>query len=126
MNDNRNNRNRFDSKPDIHIERDALIELTKNEQEYRHIAQEKQQRANNISYFIGMIFGFIYNLVLLYLVYYFFNQGEKELALKIFIINAILIVSCFALLSFSRRSSNRKPFKDYKKNYRKNNNQHNQ
>jgi hypothetical protein len=122
MNDNRNNRNRFDSKPDMHIEREALIELTKNEQEFRHISQEKQRKANNISYFFGMVFGFIYNIGLLYLIYYFFNQGEKELAIKIFIINAILIFSCFALLSFSRRNSNRKQFKDYKKNYRKNNN----
>ena len=122
MNDNRNNRNRFETKPDMHIEREALIELTKNEQEFRHISQEKQRKANNISYFFGMVFGFIYNIGLLYLIYYFFNQGEKELAIKIFIINAILIFSCFALLSFSRRNSNRKQFKDYKKNYRKNNN----
>jgi predicted membrane channel-forming protein YqfA (hemolysin III family) len=106
----------------MHIEREALIELTKNEQEFRHISQEKQRKANNISYFFGMVFGFIYNIGLLYLIYYFFNQGEKELAIKIFIINAILIFSCFALLSFSRRNSNRKQFKDYKKNYRKNNN----
>jgi len=108
MNDNRNNRERFDSRPDLPIERNALIELTKKEQEHRHKLQENQQKANNSSYFFGMIFGLFYNLSLLYFIYDLVEKGYRSLALKLFIINAGIIILSFGLLSFSRKSTFRK------------------
>ena len=114
MNEHRNNRDRSDSRTELPLERNALIDLTKKEQDHRHRLQENQQKANNSSYFFGMIFGVIYNLSLLYLIYDLVNDGYRGLALKLFIINAFLILSCFGLLTFSRKLSFKKPFN---KNY---------
>ncbi len=119
MNEHRNNRDRSDSRNELPIERNVLIELTQKEQDHRHKMQENQQKANNSSYFLGMIFGTIYNIGLLYLIYDLVNDGYRALALKLFIINAFLILSCFGLLTFSRKLSFRKPFnKNYDNNRR--------
>jgi uncharacterized membrane protein len=122
MNEHRNNRDRSDSRNESPIERDVLIDLTKKEQDHRHKLQENQQRANNSSYFFGMILGVIYNLSLLYLIYDLVNDGFRALALKLFIINAFLILSCFGLLTFSRKLSFKKPFNknyDNRRNFKK-------
>jgi uncharacterized membrane protein len=112
MNDHKNHRDRYDNRSDnsrdLPIERNALIELTKKEQEHRHKLQENQQVANNISYFFGMIFGLVYNLGLLYFIYDLVQRDLRSFALKLFIINAGLIIICFALLTFSRKISIRK------------------
>ena len=121
MNEHRNNRDRDDSRSESPIERNVLIDLTKKEQDHRHKLQENQQKANNSSYFYGMIFGVIYNLGLLYLIYDLINQGYRSLALKLFIINAFLILSCFSLLTFSRKMSARKPNNKNYDNNRRNN-----
>jgi uncharacterized membrane protein len=122
MNEHRNNRDRSDSRNESPIERDVLIDLTKKEQDHRHKLQENQQKANNSSYFFGMILGVIYNLSLLYLIYDLVNDGFRALALKLFIINAFLILSCFGLLTFSRKLSFKKPFNknyDNRRNFKK-------
>jgi uncharacterized membrane protein len=122
MNEHRNNRDRSDSRNESPIERDVLIDLTKKEQDHRHKLQENQQKANNSSYFFGMILGVIYNLSLLYLIYDLINDGYRALALKLFIINAFLILSCFGLLTFSRKLSFKKPFNknyDNRRNFKK-------
>ena len=121
MNEHRNNRDRVDSRNESPIERNVLIDLTKKEQDHRHKLQENQQKANNSSYFFGMIFGTIYNLGLLYLIYDLISEGYRSLALKLFIINAFLILSCFGLLTFSRKMSARKPYNKNYDNNRRNN-----
>lgn len=112
MNDHKNHRDRYDNRSEnsreIPIERNALIELTKKEQDHRHKLQENQQKANNISYFFGMIFGLFYNLALLYFIYDLVQRDLRSFAIKLFIINAILIITCFSLLTFSRKISLRK------------------
>lgn len=112
MNDHKNHRDRYDNRSDnsrdLPIERNALIELTKKEQDHRHKLQENQQVANNISYFFGMIFGLVYNLGLLYFIYDLVQKDMRSFALKLFIINAGLIIICFTLLTFSRKISFRK------------------
>ena len=107
MNENRNNRDR-QSRNDLPIERNALIELTKKEQNHRHKLQENQQKINNISYFFGMLFGLFYNLALLYFIYDLVEKGFRSFALKLFIINAFTIISCFGLLSISRKYSSKR------------------
>lgn len=122
MNEHRNKRDRSDSRTESPIERNVLIDLTKKEQDHRHKLQENQQKANNSSYFFGMILGVIYNLSLLYLIYDLVNDGYRALALKLFIINAFLILSCFGLLTFSRKLSFKKPFNknyDNRRNFKK-------
>jgi uncharacterized membrane protein len=122
MNEHRNNRDRSDSRSELPIERNVLIELTQKEQDHRHKMQENQQKANNSSYFFGMIFGTFYNIGLLYLIYGLVNDGYRALALKLFVINAFLILSCFGLLTFSRKLSFRKPFNknyDNRRNFKK-------
>ena len=122
MNEHRNNRDRSDSRSELPIERNVLIELTQKEQDHRHKMQENQQKANNSSYFFGMIFGTFYNIGLLYLIYGLVNDGYRALALKLFVINAFIILSCFGLLTFSRKLSFRKPFNknyDNRRNFKK-------
>jgi uncharacterized membrane protein len=93
----------------------ALISLTTKEQQYRHQQQTKQQKLNNLFYFFGLIFGFLYNVFLLYLIYELVQNGHNLLGLAIFFINAILILGSFAILSFSRKSNNHKPIKHHNK-----------
>jgi uncharacterized membrane protein len=126
MNDHKNHRDKLDNRQDysreLPIERNALIELTKKEQDHRHKLQENQQIANNISYFFGMIFGLVYNLALLYFIYDLVQRDLRSFALKLFIINAFLIITCFSLLTFSRKISFRKNQNNHKNYNRRYNN----
>ena len=64
-----------------------LIDMAKKEQEHRHAWQDKYLRFHSFSYKTGLIFGFIYNVALLYLIYDLIKEGNQSLALKLFIIN---------------------------------------
>ena len=63
MNEHKNNRDNFDSRSELPIERNALIDLTKKEQDHRHKLQDNQQKANNSSYFSWSRISFIFQLV---------------------------------------------------------------
>lgn len=93
-------------------DKSALISLTKKEQEFRHQQQTKQQKINNVSYFLGLILGFIYNVFLLNKVYLLVQNNNAGLAFALFFINAILILVSFVVLSLSRKPKkphNKKP-----------------
>lgn len=105
MNEYKSNRDRHENKGESNHDKQALIELTQKEQDHRHQLQEKQQKANNASYIFGMVFGFLYNIALLYFTYYLVETGQKSFALKVILINAIVILGSFGLLSFSRKLS---------------------
>jgi hypothetical protein len=84
--------------------------LTRAEQDHRHKIQNRYLN----TFRFGQVCGLIYNLALLYLVYDLIINGEKFLALQIFVINASIIA--FVILTFiierrisSRRFNNRKP-----------------
>lgn len=110
MNEYKSSRDRHEHRSESNHDKQALIDLTQKEQDHRHQLQEKQQKANNISYIFGMFFGFLYNLALLYFAYYLVESGQKSLAIKVILINAIVILGSFGLLSFSRKLSfNKKP-----------------
>ena len=96
-------------------DKSALISLTTKEQHYRHQQQTKQQRLNNLFYFFGLIFGFIYNVSLLYLIYQLVQNSHYLLGFAIFAVNTILILGSFAILSFSRKSNNSRPQKHHNK-----------
>ena len=111
MTEYKSNRDRHEHRGESNHDKQALIELTQKEQDHRHQLQEKQQKANNISYVFGMAFGFLYNVALLYFAYYLIETGHKGLAMKIILINALVILGSFGLLSFSRKLSfNKKPY----------------
>ena len=96
-------------------DKSALINLTTKEQSYRHQQQIKQQKLNNFFYFFGLIFGFIYNIALLYLVYQLVQNNNYLLAFAFFVVNAVLILGSFAVLSLSRKSGNNKPTRHHHK-----------
>ncbi len=80
----------------------------KDQEQHRHTHQENSPRDHsrqprsdsrnsfkprkNSSKLIGQIFGLIYNLTLLYLVYDLAKSGSEKLALGIFALNAGLII----------------------------------
>lgn len=120
----------------LHTDQDQIIdhilktlEITMKDQEQRHRTNQKRSprdysdrprnsRQNsrgpgrshtprkNSSKLIGQIFGLIYNLALLYLVYDLAQAGSDKLALGIFALNAALII--FAAI-FNKKSSKRRP-----------------
>ena len=84
-------------------------ELVKKEQDYRHKWQSKYLMSNVFSFRLGQIFGLIYNLAVLYLVYDLIQGDEKELAVKIFAINAAVIIFALLVTSIERKVLSRKP-----------------
>ncbi len=86
-----------------------LIEMTKKEQEHRHAWQDKYLKFHSFSYKFGLLFGFIYNIALLFLVANLIKEGNKELAVKLFAINAGLIIFAIIVTAIERRVVTRKP-----------------
>ena len=84
-------------------------ELVKKEQDYRHKWQSKYLMSNVFSFRLGQVFGLIYNLAVLYLVYDLIQDGERELAIKIFAINAAVIIFALLVTSIERKVLSRKP-----------------
>jgi hypothetical protein len=87
----------------------APTELTKKEQDYRHQWQDKYLKSNIFSFRMGQLFGFIYNVALLALVYDLIQNEEKELALNIFAINAGVIAFALLVTAIERKVLSRKP-----------------
>lgn len=61
--------------------------LAKIEQQHRHNLEKTAQ----ITYRVGKICGLIYNLAFLYFIFSLIEKNKSDLALKIFIVNALLI-----------------------------------
>lgn len=61
--------------------------LAKAEQQHRHSLEKTAQ----ITYRIGKICGLIYNLAFLYFIFSLIEKNKSDLALKLFIANALLI-----------------------------------
>ncbi len=106
--------NKYSNSPtNFNIERNEtssnFSELLKKEQEHRHQWQDKYLKANTLSFRSGQIFGLIYNLALLYLVYDLIQSGEKSLAVKIFALNCALIAFALIVTSIERRTLSKKP-----------------
>jgi hypothetical protein len=104
------NRNR--PRNDFYSERNqesVPSDLLRKEQDYRHQWQDKYLRSNTLSFRLGQIFGLIYNLALLYLVYDLIQDGEKNLALKIFLSNIAIIAFALLVTSVERKIISRKP-----------------
>lgn len=86
-----------------------LIEMAQKEQKHRHNWQEQYLKSHNLSSRMGQVFGLVYNLALLGLVYNLINSGEKDLAIKIFTINAVIIFLIALMTTFERRVFSRRP-----------------
>lgn len=98
-----------------------LVEMAKKEQEHRHQWQSNFCILHDKTYKIGQIFGLIYNLGLLYVVYDLIKSGNAELALQIFVINAILMAFAIVVTTAERKINSRRPVKN-PKNKRSNKN----
>ncbi len=86
-----------------------MLEMAKKEQEHRHIWQDKYLKFHNVSHRAGLIFGAIYNIGLLFLVFNLVKQDNKGLALKLFLINALLIAFAIIVTAVERKITTRKP-----------------
>ena len=85
-----------------------LLEMAKKEQEHRHSWQDKYLKFHSFSYKIGLLFGFIYNVGLLVLIFNLIKQGNHSLALKLFIINTAMIIFAIIVTSIERKITTRK------------------
>lgn len=86
-----------------------LFDMAKKEQEHRHSWQNKYLKSHNFSYRTGQVFGLVYNLALLALIYVLVGNGQQDLALKLFVANIALIVLILVVTSVERKVSARKP-----------------
>lgn len=86
-----------------------LLELAKKEQDHRHSWQDKYLKFHNFSYKTGLVFGFVYNVALLFLIFNLVKQGDKSLALKLFVINTFLIIFAIIVTAVERKITTRKP-----------------
>lgn len=86
-----------------------MHDLIKKEQDYRHKWQDKFIKSNTLTFRLGQVFGLVYNLAVLYVVYTLIQDGEKTLALKIFAANLALIAFAILVTGVERKVLNRKP-----------------
>ncbi len=86
-----------------------LMELTKREQDHRHSWQDKYLKLYNFNYKAGLLFGFIYNIALLAIIYTLINEHKESLALKLFVVNAALIAFAIIVTAVERKITTRKP-----------------
>lgn len=107
MRDNKHkNRQNFSSQERSESSNPNLTELAKKEQEYRHQLQTRHLKLQNLSFCLGQVFGLIYNLALLYLVYVLVREGEKMIAMKIFVLNIAIIAMALVFPALKRKSKN--------------------
>ena len=109
MNENRH-KTRNDSQSDKE-ENSSIspLNLIKKEQDYRHKWQDKYTKSTTTTFRLGQICGLTYNLAFLYLVYDLAQDGERALALKIFILNLVIIAFGLLVTSVERKILFRKP-----------------
>jgi uncharacterized membrane protein len=86
-----------------------LLEMAKKEQEHRHSWQDRYLKFHSFSYKIGLLFGFIYNVGLLALIYDLIKQDNQSLALKLFVCNTVLIAFAIVVTYIERKVTSRKP-----------------
>ncbi|MFT6220525.1 MAG: putative membrane protein [Rickettsiales bacterium] len=86
-----------------------LLDMAEKEQTHRHFWQDKFLKFHGFSYKLGLFFGFIYNFGLLFLVYSLIKDGREELAITLFVVNALLIAFAIIVTKIERRVTTRKP-----------------
>lgn len=86
-----------------------LIDMAEKEQKHRHNWQDKYLKSHNFSTRLGQVCGLVYNVALLGVVYNLINSGEKELAFKLFSINAAVMLFVIVITTFERRVFSRRP-----------------
>jgi len=106
MRDTRNN-NSYERDHDR--ETSPVNELTKKEQAYRHNWQDKFLRSNTLTFRLGQIFGLVYHLAVLYLVYSLVQSGDRDLALKVLALNVALVAFAILVTAVERKILSRKP-----------------
>ncbi len=85
-----------------------LLDLAEKEQRHRHKWQDNYLKASSSSFRAGQIFGLIYNLALLYFVYDLVQNGDRDLAIKIFALNVGIIAFALLVTSIERRVFSKK------------------
>jgi len=96
----------------------SINDLVKKEQDYRHKWQDRYLKAHISTFRLGQIFGLIYNIALLALVYDLIQNGEKQLALRIFMFNAAIIAFAILVTSVERKVLSRKSSRRHNTNNR--------
>ena len=116
MRDNRNNsynnsysNNSSDNNSRNNEDNITPTDLISKEQDYRHQWQDKFLRTHNRTFRMGQVFGLIYNSAVLYLVYDLIQNGDKKLAIQIFIANIALLAFAILVTAIERRVISRKP-----------------
>jgi uncharacterized membrane protein len=96
---------------------DGLLDLAAKEQDHRHDWQEAHLRIHSRIYKWGQIFAFAYNIALLFFVGHLINIGKEELGIKIFTINAIVLVLALVITFTERKIMNRRTPRKFNKKF---------
>ncbi|MDX2083693.1 MAG: DUF2335 domain-containing protein [Rickettsiales bacterium] len=91
---------------------EQLIEMAQKEQKHRHNWQDQYLKSHNFNTRFGQICGLFYNIALLGLIFKLIDLDEKELALKLFFINAAVISFVVIFTTFERKVFSRRPRKN--------------
>lgn len=83
--------------------------MNKNKSHHHRNMHNKRPRKFNL-FRSGQIFGIVYHLALFLLLYILVEKGESKLALKVFVINAGIVLSAFIISTLERMF-----FKSFKK-----------
>lgn len=86
-----------------------LLEMAKKEQEHRHSWQDRYLKSHGAIYRLGQIFGFAYNVLLLYIIFKLVRNGDTASAIKIFAVNALLIIAAIIITFTERKITTKKP-----------------
>ncbi len=85
----------------------------------RHNFRHDKPKSNMLNFYSGQVFGLIYNMSVLALVYSLIEKEEKTLALEIFGIHALIVIAALILGGFRRRFSSQRPHKKFSRDRRK-------
>jgi hypothetical protein len=92
-----------------------------NNRNYHH--KNSRSNAQKLSFYrVGQIFSITYQLSLLVLIYLLVTKGQQEMALKVFVINAGIVILSLVFSSIERVIYNAS--KRSKQNYRRRNSDH--
>ncbi len=117
--------NRYENHHEKDRNSHSSSDLIKKEQDYRHKWQDKFLKSHILTFRLGQIFGFAYNLAVLAVVYKLIQQEESALAIKIFFGNIALIGFALLVTTVERKVLSKKPvrkgrdFKHFKNHRRK-------
>lgn len=95
-----------------------MKEHRNNNRPERREQDQQKFRSDILTFRLGQFFGFLYNTALLAFIYDLIKEGNQDLAIKLFTINATLIGFVFLVTTIERKFFRKKRFEKRGGNFR--------